>query len=157
MLILASTLNLVVYPVQSGIFFKKRSDEILYLGVANALVQTIGAFALIDWFGLQGACADALLASAVNLLLTHLVAQRWFPVRYEYGRLASILGLAALCYLVSLAFEGLPWSLAVVAKAMLLLTFVATSLASPIFDKQETAYLVSLLKRTLSMGIAKSG
>jgi hypothetical protein len=38
-----------------------------------------------------------------------------------------------------------------------LLTFVAASLASPIFEKQETAYLVSLLKRTLSMGMAKSG
>jgi O-antigen/teichoic acid export membrane protein len=157
MLIVAAILNLVLYPVQSGILFRKRSDEIFYLGVANALVRVIGGFALISWFGLYGACAAVLFATAVNLILTHLVAQRLFPVHYEYGRLASILGLAALCYLAALLLADLPWSLAVPAKTMLLLGFVVTMLWSSIFDKEETAYVTSLLKRTLRICVAKSG
>jgi O-antigen/teichoic acid export membrane protein len=157
MLIVAAILNLVIYPVQSGILFRKRSDEIFYLGVANALVRVIGGFALISWFGLYGACAAVLFATAVNLILTHLVAQRLFPVHYEYGRLASILGLAALCYLAALLLADLPWSLAMPAKTMLLLGFVVTMLWSSIFDKEETAYVTSLLKRTLRICVAKSG
>ena len=37
LLVLAAILNLVCYPLQSGILFKKRTGEIFYIGVANAL------------------------------------------------------------------------------------------------------------------------
>ena len=149
LLVLAAIINLVNYPMQSGILFKKRSDEIFYIGVANALVGAVGGFALISRFGLLGACAAVLLAATVSLALTYRIAQRFFPVRYEY-RLLGVL-----FYLVSLPFAHLPWPVALLAKSLLLLGYAATLLGSTIFDKEETAYVTAFLGRKLLPGGAK--
>jgi len=155
MLVLAAIINAVCYPVQSGILFKKRSDEIFYISVANALLRAVGGFALISWFGLLGACAAVLLAAAVNLALTDRIAQRSFAVSYEYRRLASIVLLAVIFYLVSLALAHLPWPVAMLAKSFLLLGYAATLLGSSVFDKEETAYVTAFLRRKLPPGGAK--
>ena len=155
LLVLAAIINVVAYPVQSGILFKKRSEEIFYIGVANALVRTVGGFALISSFGLLGACASVLLAATVNLVLTDRIAQRFFAVSYEYRRLASILLLAVLFYLVSLPVAHLPWPVALLAKSLLFLGYAASLLGSTIFDKEETAYVTAFLRRKLLPGGAK--
>ncbi|MBI3372850.1 MAG: oligosaccharide flippase family protein [Betaproteobacteria bacterium] len=155
LLVLAAIINLVCYPVQSGILFKKRSDEIFYIGVANALLRAVGGFALISWFGLLGACASVLLAATVTLVLTDRIAQRFFAVGYEFRRLAGIVLLGVLFYLVSLPFTHLPWPVALLAKSLLFLGYVASLLGSTIFDKEETAYATAFLRRKLLPGGAK--
>jgi len=155
LLVLAAIINLVCYPLQSGILFKKRTDEIFYIGVANALLRAVGGFALISQFGLLGACAGVLLAATVNLVLTDRVAQRFFPVHYEHRRLAGIVLLAVIFYLVSLALAHIPWPVAIVAKSLLWLGYVAALLGSAVFDKKETAYVTAFLKKKLLPGGTK--
>lgn len=155
LLVLAAIINAVSYPVQSGILFKKRSDEIFYIGVANALVRAVGGFALISWFGLLGACASVLLSATLNLVLTDRIAQRFFPVSYEFRRLAGIVLLGLLFYLGSLPFTHLPSPVAILAKSLLLLGYAATLLGSAIFDTEETAYVMAFLRRKLLPGGAK--
>jgi len=154
-LVLAAIIDAMCYPAQSGILFNKRSDEIFYIGVVNALLRAVGGFALISQFGLLGACASVLLAATVNLVLTDRVAQRHFRVSYEYRRLAGIALLAVIFYLASLFLAQLPWPAAIVAKLLLWLGFVAALLRSAVFDKREVAYVTDFLKRTLTPGGAK--
>ena len=146
LLVLAAILNLVCYPLQSGILFKKRTGEIFYIGVANALVRLIGGFGLISAFGLTGACGAVLLAATVNLALTDRIAQRFFPVAYEFKRLVGILGLGLLFYLAALPAAYLPWPLEFTSKVILLVCYGAALLGSSIFDADETAYLKRFLR-----------
>lgn len=157
LLVLASILGLVCYPIQSGILFKKRTDEIFYIGVANALVRAVGGFALISAFGLLGACMAVLLAAALNLLLTDRIAQRFFPVRYEYKRLAAIFALSVAFYAASLPAIHLPWVAGILVKLVLLAGFAAAVLGSPIFDREETGRLRSLLRRRPGPSGAEGG
>jgi O-antigen/teichoic acid export membrane protein len=157
LLVVASILNLVCYPIQSGILFKKRTDEIFYIGVANALVRAVGGFALISAFGLLGACAAVLLAAAVNLVLTDRIAQRFFPVRYEYRRLGGIFLLSLVFYAASIPASQLPWALGILVKLALLAGFAAAVLGSRIFDSEETGYLLGLLRRIVGTGKAGGG
>ena len=157
LLVLAAILNLVCYPLQSGILFKKRTGEIFYIGVANAFIRASGGFALISAYGLTGACAAVLLAAAVNLVLTDRIAQRYFPVAYEFDRLAGILVLGLLFYLASVPTAYLPWPLEITAKVVFLFCYGATLLGSRIFDKEETTYLKSLLKTKVFGRAARGG
>ena len=157
LLVLAAILNLVCYPLQSGILFKKRTDEIFYISVANALVRGVGGFALISIFGLTGACAAVLLAAAVNLVLTDRIAQRFFPVSYEYKRLAGIFLLGLAFYVISIPVVYLPWALGILAKLVLLICYCAALLGSRIFDKEETGYLLNFLRGKVRSGASGGG
>ena len=147
LLVLAAILDLVSYPLQSGILFKKRTDQIFYIGTAIAVVRIAAGFALIGAFGLTGACAAVLLGSAVNVVLTDRLAQRFFPVKYEHGRLAYILLCAAAFYCASLPLASLAWPVALAGKCVLLAGYVAVLLISPIFDRHETVGLWGMLRR----------
>jgi O-antigen/teichoic acid export membrane protein len=106
----AAVARVMTYPLQTGILYRKETRHIFHVGVANAIVNVIGGLLLISWLGLLGACLTVLTGTLASLGLTHYFAQRYFPVRYEAGRLARIVVLTVTFYFAGLALEPLgPW------------------------------------------------
>lgn len=75
---------------------------------------------LIPNFGSLGAAYATLGGYFSYAVITHWTAQRVFPVRYEYGRLAAMLGLAMGLWAISRTMPAEPWTLPIKASLWLL-------------------------------------
>jgi O-antigen/teichoic acid export membrane protein len=121
----AAVARVMTYPLQTGILYRKETRHIFHVGVATAIVNVIAGLLLVSWLGLVGACLTVLAGNLVSLALTHAFAQRYFPVRYDAGRLARIVVLTVTFHFAGLALEPLgPWP-AFALKWILLGLFLA--------------------------------
>ena len=112
---------------------------------------------MIKTFGLQGACASAAVSMAVSTVATHRLSQRYFPVAYDYKRLGWLAGLTGVFYLAGLLTELLPPGFGVVARFILLASFVPLLLASPVFERHEiTAARALLSERWATLRIRRT-
>lgn len=136
-LLVASVLKVLVYPLQTGILYKKQPSELFQINVWVAATSVLTNLLLIPFAGLYGACAALVVTAAVEVVLTNRTAQRYFRVEYDYRRwllLASITtGYFALGLL---AAQQSLWH-AFVLKVALLAAFVLTVVISPVFEPGE--------------------
>ena len=127
--------------IVSGVLIQRTTRSLIPIAAVAAAVDIVLNFLLIPRFLAMGAAVATLLAYLTYLAMTHFVAQRVYPVPYEYNRNIKILGSAALIYLASTFFNlGLVSSILV--HSFLLALFVMVSLR--ILDKDER----NLLRRT---------
>jgi O-antigen/teichoic acid export membrane protein len=155
LLVLAGVLEVLNYPLQTGILYSKATRHIAQLGLLQAVLATLGGFLMIKAFGLQGACAWAVVSMAISTVTTHRLSQRYFPVAYDYRRLGWLAGLTCVFYLAGLSTQLLPPGFGVVARLVLLSSFVPLLLASPVFERREVSAGLGLLSRrwtTLRIG-----
>ena len=161
LLVLASIVRVVTYPLQTGILVRKRTQVIFRLSLTHALVYVVGGYLAIRLFGLQGACLAMAFAALTTAWLTDRAAQRYLPVQYEWHRWALLALLAAATYLLSLPAALLPVPLAVPLKALLLAGFVAAAARSSAFDEEERslarAWLAGLLHRRRAAAAGAGG
>jgi hypothetical protein len=80
------------------------------LSLAATAVTVVGYRLLIPPWGSMGAAVATLVGFAFLAVVTCGVTQRIFPVRYEWGRLVGLLGLAAVLWLCSRAVPGNAWA-----------------------------------------------
>jgi O-antigen/teichoic acid export membrane protein len=137
LLVLAAITQLLNYPAQTGILFNKSTGELFRISVIQAIFAVVVGFVLLWRFGLQGACLAAFLSSALGVVLTHRISQRYFPVAYDYRRLGVLAAIALGFYLLSLPLAWAPWAFAVSTKFALLILFVWMLLNSSAFDDDE--------------------
>jgi O-antigen/teichoic acid export membrane protein len=141
LLVLASIVQLLNYPAQTGILYNKSTGQLFHVSVIQA-VFALGMGLLLMWrFGLQGACLAAFLSSVLGVALTHRVSQRYFPVKYEYRRLVILFAILVAFYAASIPLAWVPWSIALPCKIVLMLFFGWTMLRSPAFDPDERAWV----------------
>jgi O-antigen/teichoic acid export membrane protein len=148
-LALAAVLQVLVYPMQTGIYYQKQSGQIFWVALTQSVVGAVAGLVLIWAFGILGACLTVLLVAVATVLMTHRISQRYFVVHYEWGRLARLLALATLLTLAGLAVDSapLPWSLA--GKVLLLLAFVPGLRAFGVLEAAEMAAGRAMLMRRL--------
>ncbi len=146
----AAVARILTYPAQTGILYHKETRRIFHVAVAGAGVTTASGYFLISWLGLTGACLSVLLAAVVTLGLTHHFSQRYFPVRYEYGRLARIAVLAVAFHFAALTLAPLgPWP-AFALKGLLLALFPLAVLAAGGVGHGEARQVGKFLRTRLS-------
>lgn len=136
-LLLASVIGGLSYPMQTGILINKQPRKLFYNSVIVALVWVSANFALVPVIGLTGACVSLLLSAVLNVVLTNYVSQRYFTVRYEYRRWLALLLIALVYFCLGFAASHLSGLTSLVAKITLLLAFIATVMWSPVFDRYE--------------------
>jgi len=107
-LVLAGVLGVLSYPLQTGILYSKATRHIAHIGLLQAILTTGGGYVLIKAFGLAGACHWAWISMVVLIVVTNRISQRYFPVHYEYRRLAWLAGLSFAFYLVG-SRSAPPW------------------------------------------------
>jgi O-antigen/teichoic acid export membrane protein len=136
-LVLAGVLQVVTYPLQTGFLYHKATRHIFHISVVQALLTTGGSYLLIKYGGLRGASLSPLLVAVVVMVLTHRLSGRYFPVRYEYRRLAWLVGLTGVFFACGLPLAGLALGASLAVKTALLAAFVGVLLASPVFEREE--------------------
>ncbi|MFC2034057.1 oligosaccharide flippase family protein [Chloroflexota bacterium] len=79
-----------------GILFIKKTKAILMITSVATGTNVIANFLLVPQYGIFGAAYATLIANLAALAITWLVMQKYYPVRFEYVKLAAILGMVAL-------------------------------------------------------------
>ena len=112
---------------------------------STAVVLALYAL-LIPSYGKLGAALATLFGFLFHAILTGVVAQRVFPVRYEWGRLTALLGSAAGLWLLSL-FLPISWWLLPV-KVLLWLAWPLLLWLAGIFSEEEKEWARAFFRKT---------
>jgi O-antigen/teichoic acid export membrane protein len=145
---LASLFYQAALLLDAGFYIRHRTVWKIPITFMAMLIALAFYYLLIPIYGATGA-AFAILAGFFSFAcLTFLFVKRIFPVHYEYGRLAAMLGTAALLWLIS---RGLPPSLwSVCVKIALWGSWPAIMWAAGILTHDDKDKLRSLAWRTVS-------
>jgi O-antigen/teichoic acid export membrane protein len=145
---LAYALNGLHYCVSPGVHLAGRTRVLPWLAAGAALVNVALNLLLIPGWGMIGAAWSTIAAYSVLAGGTIVVAQRAYPVPYEYGRLARVLGVGAVVWVVA------GWMNPERGVAPLALELCALVVAFPtllallgFFDASERAALGRLVER----------
>jgi O-antigen/teichoic acid export membrane protein len=106
--------------MDAGLYVRHRSGVKLGVTLAATAAMLVLYRVLIPPYGSMGAALATLIGFALLAVLTLVVTQRVFPVRYEWHRLALMLALAIALWLPSQALPAAPWTLAVKGALWLL-------------------------------------
>jgi len=102
-----------------------------YYPVTTAIgaVLNIGLnFALIPGFGIIGAAWANGAAYAVQAGLAFVFSQRFYPVRYEYGRLSRVVASAVIAYVVAKQLPAMPPAAGLVARGAVVVAMMSALL-----------------------------
>lgn len=112
---LALTLDGLTFMANIGAMFSKRSVIRMAAAIPGALVNLALNFLLIPTYGMMGAAWATAAAFLVQVAVTLVLSLREYHIPYQWGRLASVAGVAFGLYFVSVALtlESLIASIAV--------------------------------------------
>ncbi|HTR82508.1 MAG TPA: oligosaccharide flippase family protein [Bacteroidota bacterium] len=87
----------------AGIFIEKKTAYLLPTSILAAVSNIVANFFLIPAYGIMGAAYATLIAYALGAVALFVIVQRFYPIRYEYGRLLKIAGSMAFIFLLEFA------------------------------------------------------
>ena len=144
---LASIIKIMGYPVQTGILYAKKTRFIFYIGIVVAVVSVAGNLLMIPFWGIIGACIALILTDSTSLILMHKISQRYFRVRYEYLKMIAALVLAVIIYLLSLLITTESLYVSVLLKLVLAIAYAGLLVRFPLFlDKEERDHVFSFVQ-----------
>jgi O-antigen/teichoic acid export membrane protein len=145
---LAYACNGIQYCVAPGIHIAGRTALLTAIAAVAAVVNLILSLSLIPWAGMIGAAWATAGGFAFLALATTVVAQRVHPVRYEYARLAKIVGCGALVYAAGCAMAPAADLMSVVWCALLIAVVFPVLLAlTGVPDAHEWAAAARIFRR----------
>lgn len=131
----AAVLQVLTYPLQTGIYYQKKSSSIFHVALAACVAGLVLGVPLIWAFGILGACLSVLGVAIVSVVMTDRISQRFFPVHYEWRKLGTLLALVIAIAVAGQLADRLPllWSLPLrfVLSAAFLVGIVATRVIEP--------------------------
>jgi O-antigen/teichoic acid export membrane protein len=138
-----------VYLMTSiGLNITRRTE---YYPVATAISAAVNIglnVALIPVFGIMGAAYANGLAYAVQAALAYHFSQRFYPIRYEAGRLARVVAAAALAYAAGRALPDMNPLLGVLARGTTVVLVMAAGLWLGGFFRAEELQVLERVRRS---------
>jgi O-antigen/teichoic acid export membrane protein len=129
----------------AGMYIEKKTQHLPLNTFIGALINVVANFALIPFMGIMGAALATLLSYAAMAIALYFVVQRFYPVKYEFGRIVKIAVAGGvvflLYYFVELGSFELLW------KAGLLVLFVTLMYGMKFFEQSEVDALVRVFTR----------
>ncbi len=95
--------------MDAGLYLRHRTGLKLGITLATTAVMLASYALLIPTNGSMGAAYATLIGFVFLAACTWVVTQRVFPVRYEWGRVAALLALAVVLWLLSRGLPASPW------------------------------------------------
>lgn len=138
-LLLAAVLRVITYPLQTGILVQRETRQLFHINVMESALYIVSSLVLIRSMGIFGVCLAMALTALVTMLATDRVAQRYFPVRYEWDRIARIVLIFLAALLAGWPLIAVNSAAAVLAKAAVLAVFCVALVCSAAFDDVERA------------------
>ncbi|MEH3054916.1 MAG: lipopolysaccharide biosynthesis protein [Patulibacter minatonensis] len=109
-------------PVQTSIAGRLGATKLTVPAAAVALaVNLVGLLVLVPAYGAHGAAIALVVAYVVLLVALDRLTRRWFPVRFDWPRIAVAVGLSAAVCLLAGPLAGAPhlgWQPALIRMAM---------------------------------------
>jgi O-antigen/teichoic acid export membrane protein len=127
----------------AGVYIEKKTQRLPAITLAGALVNIAANFLLIPIMGMMGGAVATLLAYAAMALVLYLDVRKFYPVRYEWRRIAHIAAVAGVTYLFFCLVDAGPYHIA--WKFLLLLFFCITLYVTRFFVPEEMVALRRLI------------
>lgn len=131
--------------MESAFYVRRKTAWKFRVALASTVVTVAAYAALIPPYGALGAAYATLVGFAFHAGLTYAAAQRFFPVRYELGRLAALLGSSAGVWLLGAWADAGP--AAVPVKVALWLLWPALLWAAGFFNAEEMQWAAAAARR----------
>ncbi len=128
----------------AGFYVRRQTRLKLWIAIASTVVMLVLYATLIPSLGLMGAAMATLFGFVFHAALTCYVAQRVFPVRYEWGRMAAMLLFASALWLASLPLDD-PWLLP--CRAVLWLSWPALLWVGGLVTAPEKQAVIALVRQ----------
>ena len=144
LILLAYLFNGIYVNLQAGLYIEEKTKFFPYITGAGALVNVAANILLIPILGIVGAALATLASYMVMAAGLFIVAQKFYKIDYEYGKIIKILGTifaAAILYYYGY-FHG---TLTGAYKVLLLLGFVTSLLVLRVVEKMEITRLLKIL------------
>ncbi len=132
-LMIASLLKIMNYPIQTGVLYKKKTKYFFYIGVVAAVVSIVGNLTLIPIIGVYGACLTLVLTDIVSIVLMYNKSQKYFKVSYHFSQMFSAFILAAVLYFISILVSSDDLVFNILIKTLLVMFFVTCILRTRFF------------------------
>jgi O-antigen/teichoic acid export membrane protein len=152
----ASVCEALSFVPARGIYLMKRTAALPVLYVAPAAINIGLNFVLVPRYGMIGAAWATLLAYPVMLAWTLWLAQRVYPIPYDYVRIAKPLVLAVGLSLLTNVVTTESMVLAIMLKTLLLAAFPALLLVSGFVTRDERRALGRLAYQPVLRLVASS-
>ena len=156
LLLIAGALTGVNYCLNTGVYIQKRSKQILIVTIWAGVFRVIASFWLIPKWGMLGAAVVGVLAWLYTNGHTYMAAQKLYPIDYEFGRLAKLVGagfaLGAVTFYIDLpsVWESITLKIFVVALYPFMLLLLR------LYTPEEINKFKALGNRWLRVSVAKA-
>ncbi|MFO8129188.1 MAG: oligosaccharide flippase family protein [Bacteroidales bacterium] len=124
---------------------KVKKTTVIAVSVMVAAILNIALnFLLIPWIGIFGAATASIISTLAGMVLVFHYAQKYFPVRYEYNRIAKILLTGVMLLAVYYSINNLDLILRLALKTLLLASFPFILYMLRFYDPLEILRISSL-------------
>jgi len=130
----------------AGIYLKEKTKYLVIITATGAFVNIVGNFLLIPAFNLMGAAYATLVAYAWMAAFLYVIGQKYYPVKYELGK---ILKLALLTFAIFFVFKNVELSANFLFKMLLLILYFVLLCFFRFFDSREISRIKQMMKRRL--------
>ncbi len=145
-ILLGYLFNGIYYNFQAGIYIEEKTKYFPFVTGAGALINVVVNILLIPILGLIGAALATLASYVVMALGLYLFSQKYYPVKYEYGKVFKILAtITVTCILYYYLYYEI--GLTFIYKLFLLTGFVGSLFVLRVVEKNEIIRLVKMLLR----------
>jgi O-antigen/teichoic acid export membrane protein len=132
----------------AGVYLEKRMKQLPWITGVAAASNIVGNFILIPMYGITGAAWATFISYALMAGLLYSSTRRYFPVKYEWGRIMLIAGATLVVFgaesILRSMFTG---GVLLSARIGLLVVFVVSFFAMPFFSTDERTFVKGLLSR----------
>ena len=128
--------------IVAGIYIEKKTKHLPVVTFIGAGVNVAANYLLIPIMGMMGAAIATLLSYALMTIVLYFIVQGFYPVRYEFERIAKI-GIAAIAVFSLFAYIQLG-SFEVAWKCILFLIFGILMYAMKFFEPSELKRMAGL-------------
>jgi len=147
--VLAAYYGLLFFGKQPQLIFAKKTGIISILSILGLVTNVVLVVLGVRFFGVVGAAWGTLAAAIVTLFLRHIIGQRYYEIRWEYRRVASMLAVLFGSTLLMVVVRGLdlPYVIRLFTKLACCGVYFALGVHFKILTRANAALVRSALSR----------
>jgi len=126
-----------------GIYIKEKTNLLILSTCSAAMLNILGNIVLIPRFHLMGAAFSTLISYIFMALYIYFLSKRYYPIKYEFGRIFKIF-LSTLGFYLMVKFLPLSFNLA--TKMVVILAHLTVLYITGFFHKKEISVVKDWLK-----------
>jgi len=141
------------------LFWLGKTPYVAAVTITSGLLNIGLNLLLIPSMKMQGAAVATLICCAFQFVAAAALAHKWFPLPYEYGRLAKIMAATAVCYslaVITSNYSGFWWHFAIKLGLLGAYPLLLVLLRFPTMDERKTlAKIIKAMARRIRTTVGR--